>query len=99
MSCATKEISKGYTVTNPGTVPATVTIGDFVFKNITVFNEADQNVKVSYKDTNGNAADFIVPKNGRAFTRSINGELLITSLQINAIGNAATGTVIFNLGN
>lgn len=100
MSCTVSEVSKGYVVTNPGTTIQSVTIdATKSFSVITVFNEADQNVKITYKNTNGEIADFIVPKSGRSFTRVINGGLLNNSLQINALNIAATGSVIINLGN
>lgn len=100
MSCAIKEVSKGYIMSNPGTVLTIVPIDtQKEFSVVTVFNEADQNIKVSYKNKNGEAADFIIPKNGRSFTRVINGGLLNNSLQLQSIGAAATGNVIFNVGN
>lgn len=100
--CSTTEVSKGYIHSNPGTTPAVVAgmnTDTNTYNVITVFNETDQHIKVSYKNANSQAADFIVPKNGRSFTRQINGGLLNTSLQVAALNSAATGQVIINLGN
>ncbi len=96
-ACSTKEISKGFYVTNPA-VRAQVDIGAESYRVITVFNETDQDILVDYKNESGNPGSFYVPKNGRAFTRVINGNLLSNSLNITALA-PATGRVFINLGN
>lgn len=98
LSCPTVEKVKSYVVANPTAVGAIQTTEDG-FHVITVFNETDKPIKVSYKDTSGNASDFIVPPNGRTFTRVMHAVLLLGSLHVKSTTEDATGYVYINLGN
>lgn len=99
MNTCSKEILKGYKVDNPTAISTNVplTTAD-AYKIITVFNETDKAVKVIYKNSGGDDANFYVPP-ARSFTRVINSGLLINSLYLQAVGGTATGSVYINLGN
>lgn len=97
--CPTAERVKSFTVNAPTTVGASVAIDNEDFHVITAYNETDKPVQVNYSDVAGNACNFIVPANGRVFTRIMHNKLLYTSLFVKAIGADATGFVYINLGN
>jgi hypothetical protein len=98
-NCANQELSKGYSVPNPKLVIQPVTTDDVPYSVMTVFNETDQTIKVSYKNNAATGADFLVPKAGRSFTRVINQGLMAGTLKVQSLGADATGNVIINLGN
>jgi hypothetical protein len=99
-NCAASEQSKGILVADVTGLDKPVNNGTKVsFGVITVFNETDQDILVSYKNTAAEDANFYVPKDGRSFTRVINQGLMNGSIRIKTTGAEATGHVIINLGN
>lgn len=101
-TCANTEKVKDFTLTNPANNAGqgeTIGTYDSGFKIITVYNETNQDIRVTYKGAvDAAVSSFKVPKNGRQFTRVVNGELLKDSLRV--IPDADTsGVVIVNLGN
>lgn len=71
---------------------------DFIF--ITVFNEADQAVKINYSTEDGGGVMFIVPS-GFTDTRKTLSPIVNDSIKVNSmnVNLAANGNITLNLGN
>lgn len=107
MSCVA-EISKGLIITNPAANP-TGTTTDLstlftanaakLFDELTVFNDTDRPVRVSWTNSStGNVDFFFVPNGGKAFTHKLNiGSITNVSFNVSSWDNTlATGRVTIN---
>lgn len=91
--------------TNAGTAIPSNTIDPdglgAVFNTLSVINDKDQDVKITFSDDKGNTGEFIVPVSIRGFTKNLKyGKFIPSSFVVISIGpSAAEGRLTFNFGN
>lgn len=107
MNC-TAELSKGLIITNPAADPAGTTVdlatlfaagAAKLFDELTVFNDTDRPVRVTWVNTStGNTDFFFVPNGGKSFTHRLNlGSITNASFNVSSWdGTIATGRVTIN---
>jgi len=80
-------------------VPDPLVLGN-IWKNITVVNDSDQDIKVDYKTIVGYDGTFIVPKSIKGFTRALKEAIDNTTVRVTSMNavSAAAGNITFNLG-
>lgn len=67
------------------------------FNIVTVINDTDIDVKVSFTNTDGDAGEFIVPKSIRCFTKALKvGKFQPTLFKVAGVGANAVGIITFN---
>ena len=96
------EISETYRVNNPtlsgisATIPDIYEAGD-KYRIVTVINDSDQDIIVSFENTEGNAGAFTVPKSIKAFTKALKaGTFKNNSVKVKSVTANAIGFVTFN---
>lgn len=69
-----------------------------VYKTVSVVNDTDQDIKVTYSTTAGYNGEFIVPKSIKGFTKSLRGTLFVSSsFMLISLGvGVAAGNVSLN---
>lgn len=82
------------------TVPDADSLGD-IWSTLTVVNDTDQDIKLTFRSSTGYNGEFIIPKSVIGFTKALKGgvkfdnsSLVVYSL---AVG-AASGKITFNFG-
>ena len=103
MNCSEKSIAfihAAGALTTTGTaitVPDPEAVGG-IYKNLTVVNDSDQDVKITYKTVAGMDGEFIVPKSIKGFTRALRSTTFaLTNFKAISMGNAnAVGNLTFN---
>lgn len=83
------------------TIPMSLIDPDAVgnrFRTITVVNDKDKDVQITYGTTNGYQGSFIVPRSIRGFTKSLRGGDLFDAATVKAISlsGTASGVLTFN---
>ena len=87
---------------NAGTaviIPDSLGLGN-IWKLITVINDTDQDIKVSFTNTNGSAHAFIVTQSIKGFSKSFKIPIDNATIKVNSTSAvaAAVGKITFNLG-
>lgn len=68
------------------------------YKTVTVINDTDQDVKVTYSTDKGYNGSFVVPKSIKGFTKSIRGTFSLSTFKVISLGvGAAAGNISINL--
>jgi len=76
----------------PVTVPDPDLAGD-IYHVMTLINDTDQDIRVSFKTTAGHNNSFIVPKSIKGFTRALKGSTISnTSIMVYSMGGSASGS-------
>lgn len=74
----------------------------YSFNEITVFNDADDVVKVQWMNSDtGELEDFMVPDGGKSFTRIMNRGVIVNgSLKVYSLSDSTPvgGNIVINLG-
>lgn len=110
MSTCNAELVRGILITTAGVagvgtgvdITSLFTAGAVeLFNEITVYNDADDIIRVQWLNTvTGQSEDFIVPNGGKAYTRVLNaGDIATTSLKVYSMSDtvAADGNITINL--
>lgn len=104
MSCTEKSISFQTTTDIVIGVGSTVVIPDpdlsgNVYKALSVINDTDQDIKIKFSNTDGEAQEFIVPVSIKGFTRVLKkgffDNTTFKAISMHA-SSAAVGTVTYN---
>lgn len=98
------EKSVAYQASNPTTAGITANIPEpsevtvkTIYKIMTVINDTDQDIKVTYKTVAGIDGEIIIPKVIRAFTKVLRDSTFDNAtIKVLAITSNATGKVTFN---
>lgn len=94
-----KEFSKSIRITNAASTGVSV-ITDTELKDfsiVTVINDTDIDIKVTFSNTDGDSGEFIVPKSIRCFTKALKtGKFTPVSVKVLGIGADAVGNITFN---
>lgn len=103
MNCSEKSIAFVHTTGALTTTGTAITVPDpegvgGIYKNLTVVNDSDQDVKITYKTVGGMNGEFIVPRSIKGFTRALRStSFTITDFKAISMGNAAAvGNLTFN---
>jgi hypothetical protein len=105
MNCIERSTAVYHTTgaaTNLGTVivvPDPELLGN-IWKSLTVVNDTDQDIKITYTTESGYAGAFIVPRSIKGFTKVLKGAYFVNT-EFRAISlavSAATGNITFNFG-
>jgi hypothetical protein len=105
MSCLEKSI--GIYHTGGAAIAGTVvsipdpSLAGNIFRNITVVNDTDQDIKVQYKNISGEDQAFIVPKSIKGFSKiaKVNFDILSFVVKSMHAASNAIGNITFNLSN
>jgi hypothetical protein len=96
-SIAYKHTGGAATVTGtPVEVPMDNGLGN-IYTQLTVLNETDQDLKVTYRTVQGYAGEFYVSRSIRGFTRTVTDKFDLTQIKVESAGESdAAGIVYFN---
>ena len=94
-----REASLSYRITNP--ILAGVRVLDNAanpsFRIVTVFNDTDVDIRVTYVNSEGDSGQFDVPKSIRTFTKALKvGTFTVATVKVAGITADAVGIVTFN---
>ena len=97
------EVSETFFVSDPTLVGINVVVPDpnsvkDAYRLVTVINDTDQDIIVSFENTEGNVGAFTVTKSIKGFTKGLKaGTFKNNSFKVKSLVANATGKVTFNL--